>query len=756
MEHQAGPLMGAAGALSIFAIFAALFGGAYAFRGSLSIFGRELGRFAPAVTVLLAALAIYGTGQVQELLWIAVGEHLSSKFPEYPGLGALVDHFYAASLERGPYSILLAAVALGLWTPIHYMILYMSRGPVNEASAWKAFFWSAAVGWVAASVFLTIASYNILEISFPKLQSSETVWACIGAFLLFLILPLLALSVVGSIGHFSMLPAWGLAIGVSIFLGLLIVSCVLAVLAFPIGLAGGAVWNFNGELLDGLVLTNLFLAGILGWTSLIIYAERMVKLPIIGLALALIFVLSIFDLNDNHRIHEVLQPAGGGQQKPSSARPSLEDTFANWYASRPDRDQFKDGYPVYLIAAQGGGLYAAYHAAQFLARTQDRYPGNPSFSEHVFAISAVSGGSLGASVFVSLLNAKPAATDPPSPPESLSSKARKILSQDLLSPLLGASLFADLPARLLPCTEGFCPGRVLDRALALERSIESAWDAGARGFQAKNPFAESFYADWESAKDGPALLFNTTEVETGERVVISPFKLKPGSTQLSALADRTDIDLALSTAAVLSARFPGVTPAGWYMPKGTTEKRRLVDGGYFDNSGVATAMDVIVRLEKLQLSPRPRFILIALAGAEEGGEADAPSHYFGEILSPLRTLDSVRSSRGLLAIKQAQILMNGSPCSHVGRTGHSPCNYKANMRMLVLASGDQRLPLGWQLSERSRLAIERSIGDPLLCKMLLIPVPSPDMSAREQVAQNVRRHNSCLLAAIGADLHASR
>ncbi len=216
--------------------------------------------------------------------------------------------------------------------------------------------------------------------------------------------------------------------------------------------------------------------------------------------------------------------------------------------------------------------------------------------------------------------------------------------------------------------------------------------------------------------------------------------------------------MALSTAAVLSARFPGVTPAGWYMAQGDglAQKRRLVDGGYFDNSGVATALDVIARLRKLILVPQPKLILIALTGAAEDGAADAPSHFFGETLSPLRTLESVRSSRARLAIKQAQLLMNGEPCPNIGPTGDLPCTYTMSMRMLVLASGDQRLPLGWQLSEKSRMAIERSIGDPELCDVLVVGAGSASTSFREQVAQNVRHHNSCLLAAIGKDLNARR
>ena len=76
--------------------------------------------------------------------------------------------------------------------------------------------------------------------------------------------------------------------------------------------------------------------------------------------------------------------------------------FMEWLEARHDRilhyGETHGGakYPVFVVAAQGGGYYAAYHSALFLARLQDQCP---QFAEHTFGISSVSGGSLGAAVF---------------------------------------------------------------------------------------------------------------------------------------------------------------------------------------------------------------------------------------------------------------------------------------------------------------------------------------------------------------------
>src|SRR5262249_49700763 len=60
-------------------------------------------------------------------------------------------------------------------------------------------------------------------------------------------------------------------------------------------------------------------------------------------------------------------------------------------------------------AAQGGGIFAASSTAAFLAMVQDHCP---SFAKHVFAISGVSGGAVGASLFNAALAEAPAGDKP--------------------------------------------------------------------------------------------------------------------------------------------------------------------------------------------------------------------------------------------------------------------------------------------------------------------------------------------------------
>ncbi len=63
-------------------------------------------------------------------------------------------------------------------------------------------------------------------------------------------------------------------------------------------------------------------------------------------------------------------------------------------------------------------------------------------------------------------------------------------------------------------------------------------------------------------------------------------------------------DVLLSTAAMASARFPIISPAGSYHPRGEeVAGNRVVDGGYFENAGLTTARDVARALREDHVEP---------------------------------------------------------------------------------------------------------------------------------------------------------
>ena len=343
---------------------------------------------------------------------------------------------------------------------------------------------------------------------------------------------------------------------------------------------------------ETLLVINIFIVASLGFFALLLLFSY--RRPLIGLFFGLIVLLATFDLNDNHAIPRA------PQQTETAAVPVVT-AFDEWLGQRLKRWPQQGSaapakHPVYIVAAEGGGAYAALHAALFLAQAQDEFP---DFADHVFAISGVSGGSVGGAVFASLLRESAGqARDP----EWYSRSTKKLLKADLLTPVVTGTLFHDTIARLIPCldyTDYSCPTRRLDRSREFEKALERAWDE--RLGKGNNPFEQTLTQLWSPAADVPALLLNTTEVETGERVVLAPFTLQKDVPTLKSLIDRDPgLDIKLSTASGLSARFPGLMAPGWFRSEtdNPSFKRRLVDGGYFEDSGVATAFDLLTSLEK--------------------------------------------------------------------------------------------------------------------------------------------------------------
>jgi hypothetical protein len=536
-------------------------------------------------------------------------------------------------------------------------------------------------------------------------------------------------------------------------------------------------------------IVALFFAVLAACTALLSLLTMGLRIPFVPALLALAVAVSLFDWNDNHEIRS-LKPASDH----AATAPLVADQFMQWYAKRPDRRRFQREYPVYVVAAQGGGLYAAYQSAIFLARMQDLCP---SFRDHLFAISSVSGGSLGAATFAAALKTAPrprpqsgVANAPAAPAQEdeeggarenrgahaasacpAIGRARRpqragqteevvsaVLSQDHLSPLVAATLFPDFVQRFIPRA---IPQ--LDRALALEASFETAF-AKASKVQ-EHPFKQSYLSHWTPEGSSPALIINATDAGSGRRFLISPFLLErtrrdacddearrqdallhfpfwpaplqatkcivepqPGASERTPVPHTEPRDLALSTAVGVSARFPWVTPAATIRTTnpatGRKEKVRLVDGGYVDNSGVETALDLIRALEgsveairqgAASGQPLPndergyapvRIILIVLSG----GSFPERSYFgLGETLEPIRALLSTRETRAYVAIDRAVQQMPSRKLTGIeGLPGASL--ELSDVRRVLLSNSFYDLPLGWQLSKRTRFIIEQQSG----------------------------------------------
>jgi hypothetical protein len=505
--------------------------------------------------------------------------------------------------------------------------------------------------------------------------------------------------------------------------------------AFPV-LAPRAITAF-GIICLFFVVMALFMAAL---SLLTVWTE----IPLLFLIILFAATFNLLGLNDNHKVRELARQDSAVTRPPLAA---LSEGFIAWLNDRQDLARY-DTYPVYVVAAEGGGIYASYRTAAFLASLQDLCP---RFSHHLFAISSVSGGSVGAAVFTGLVQKIKQDRERFEAGAGCANKAHglpftdvteDILQDDFLSPVTAAFLFPDFLQRFL-----FFRIPQFDRAISLESSFETSWDQKTKRYYNLSPdrwvdhdnaLRGSFAESWNPASDAPALFINTTEVESGRGRVISPlavtadeFSTLPLLPDASAKFD--GLDISLSTAATLSARFPWLTPAGSVsVPTSGADRPsaenapalqtiQLVDGGYLDNSGITTALAVVRGMRSALTranAPKIRITLIVLTSRDFSNPEILP----GDYLSPFQTLLDTRVARGLIAIKQAERFFNQSAAPG------SPANTADSLEKVVMYGYGYPLPLGWRLSPITRLLILGQIGDPFLCKSA--PVSQNCLKAR--------------------------
>ena len=367
-------------------------------------------------------------------------------------------------------------------------------------------------------------------------------------------------------------------------------------------------------------------------------------------------------------------------------RAALTTYLDDWLRTRETEASGKP-YPVFIVTAEGGGIRAAYWTAGVLAALHDAHP---RFADHVLALSGVSGGSMGASVYAALAMDSNTA---------LACKreggaqgcARAIGSADLLSAPLAAMLLSEPFNRITARIGG------ADRAVALDQALEHAW----RNTMGDDRFAAPF---GEVAARRMLVLPNATSAASAQRLVITPLKADTEFENAQVLDGRA---FTFSTATLLSARFPGLSPAGVLKDQedksGFGKALRIVDGGYADNSGTATGADVLKALteaiDRAKGHGRFRPVVIAISNGSELTSRsfidDVRTTTLGLLLDPVITLESVRGSvsKRFEAALRAQV---------VAQEGEY-----LNVRLL---HSDAELPLGWMLAPATTNIIDKRLG----------------------------------------------
>jgi hypothetical protein len=376
--------------------------------------------------------------------------------------------------------------------------------------------------------------------------------------------------------------------------------------------------------------------------SLAVYAGKRLQLPIT--AFILVVAVAFSATMDNHTVRTIDAAAAGAPTR--AEPPELVDAFTGWMRplagtapAAPAAPSAPGAKPrIFFVAAEGGGIRAAYWTAKVLAGLTDE---NRSFPDRLFAVSSVSGGSLGAVVFDALLAERQAGRLRQG--AELQDQAKGVLGEDFLSPVLAAMLFPDAFVHFIPFS---APLTSADRARALEGAWESAWQAHV----GTDRLGRGFAALFREGTRLPHLLLNTTCVETGQRWAVSDLHLAHEVGDVNDAGDLFAADIPLSTAAHLSARFPYVSPGG-RIPGRAPACSHLVDGGYFENSGTATLLDLLEALPDTTPGGPAGYVpvVISINNDPERDCPASPSGLLSEVTIPVDTLLDTRGARGRAA-----------------------------------------------------------------------------------------------------------
>jgi hypothetical protein len=282
---------------------------------------------------------------------------------------------------------------------------------------------------------------------------------------------------------------------------------------------------------------------------------------------------------------------------------SVRDYFIQWVKDRDTLINRSKEFPVYFVLSDGGASRSGYWVASVLGKLEDT--SRHDFSRHLFCLSGASGGSVGNAAFFTLL--KDAAGNPNKNlpgNRSFCNAGQAYLRSDFLTFTLSRMLGHDFFVPVLPFSTGN------DRAKALTEALELApKDSVLLKEQLQVPFSQLAVYKNKVNTSLPILCVNTTRMQDGQPAVISTIEIDPLT-----FNNRIDVlarlnhgrDMKLSTAVVLGASFPYVSPAGRIdgikLSKGQPKEYPFyfVDGGYVDNSGAGVVHEMIIKLNALR------------------------------------------------------------------------------------------------------------------------------------------------------------
>ncbi|MFZ9661456.1 MAG: hypothetical protein ACO29O_06205, partial [Chitinophagaceae bacterium] len=342
-----------------------------------------------------------------------------------------------------------------------------------------------------------------------------------------------------------------------------------------------------------IVLIGLFFFSFLFTIFFLIFDLR--RSPVFLIVIFYIVSISIF--NNNAAIRTI-------DNTPLSNREGIKENFIHWIHSRNfsktnsnqitntlteinTKSSLSDSikkFPIVIIASEGGGIRSTAWTAKVLQKLNQEIP---SFHQNIFAISAVSGGSVGSLFQLCYLHDLYLGKFKDLPEHK--SYFQKSITGDFLSDLTASLIFHDNIQRIIPLP---LP------ALSRNHKLENSWSISYRHELFSNIMDSPFLDLWQTKAHAnmqlPNLFLNCMISETGQKAIVSNLALDK-----NVFSDDVDIlkilnrNIPVKTSASMSSQFPIITPGALLKKNDQKEIGHILDGGYKDNSGLETAMQII-------------------------------------------------------------------------------------------------------------------------------------------------------------------
>ncbi|MFG0285614.1 MAG: patatin-like phospholipase family protein [Phycisphaerales bacterium JB039] len=523
------------------------------------------------------------------------------------------------------------------------------------------------------------------------------------------------------------------------FLLTLVVYLLIGFIGSPAAPALGGAAPWLDSWFAPLAFAYMLLAMLTWLLSLLSFQFDRGRIPAVAILLVAIAILqTVFPFRHTYNVYD--WPAAVPSER--TAPTVLESRWAERADGSPA------GLRSAMIAASGGGITASYWTAVVLERLHAELD---DLGACVDLLSAASGGGVATMYYIDAFSD----AGPPGP-EQLASIVERSGASSLDATAWGLAY----PDLWRPAVGFLMPG--IDRGWAQE----AVWsDRLAQSAELGRPVRLS---DWApGVLDGwrPIHIANATLQETGQRLLLAPVPIgreppREGVRRLDSLTwipMRQDLfefvpagDIRVATAARLSATFPYVAPqAAPEVAAGVDAARayHAADGGYYDNSGVVSILDVLLEtLDGGAPQTVPERIAIieirAAPAADTLASSPRPANRGGLVnstIGPLETLEKARASTQIsrtgLEFELARAHWEGSRAIKV-------------RKFVFHLSGVS--PLSWSLSaaERQRIG-EHWPGGPLR------PASQRDAELVEARASNAEELEALIAFWRGASVQAA-